>query len=299
MNNINICFTCDNTYSQYAGVTIASILKNAAADDNLSFYIISYDISEDNKNKILNLKNIKNCNITFITPAADLFCEFEGIKTIDYLPLVSFFRLKLSSLLPNIDKVIYLDPDIIVNSSLAGLFNIDIDNYYCGGVLDINHKKLGKQINLKTENSYINSGMLLINLKKWRDENAEKQFNECAKHYIKEIAFGDQDLINMCFDGKILILDYKWNMQVVNLCCRSEFTDKFNIIHYTGSSKPWKFGSYVPLKKYYFEALKLTGWKFPNKRQRMLSEICGILLYLKQYPFFIFSPNFIKALFTK
>ena len=103
----------------------------------------------------------------------------------------------------------------------------------------------------------------------------------------------------MCFDGKILILDYKWNMQVVNLCCRSEFTDKFNIIHYTGSSKPWKFGSYVPLKKYYFEALKLTGWKFPNKRQRMLSEICGILLYLKQYPFFIFSPNFIKALFTK
>ncbi len=299
MNNINVCFTCDNLYSQYAGVTIASILKNAAVDDNLSFYIISYDISEKNKNKIINLKHIKDCNITFIVPPKSLFKEFEKIKTIDYLPLVSFFRLKLSSLINDIDKVIYLDPDTIVKSSLFPLFNIDISNYYCGGVLDINYEKLGKKINLKTDKSYINSGMLLVNLKKWREENAEKQFTKCAKQYIEEIAFGDQDLINKCFDGEILILDCKWNMQVVNLCCRSQFTDEFNIIHYTGVSKPWKFASYVPLKKYYFEYLKLTDWKTPDGKQRLISDICGILLYLKQNPLFLFNPYFIKAILPK
>lgn len=297
MNNIHICYTCDDNYAKYAGVSIASILYNANTDDNIFVYIISPDISDTNKEKIKNLNKIKNFDLKFIYPATEDFEEFQNIKTTDYLPIASFFRLKLASYIKDIDKVLYLDPDIVINKSLSELFNTDIQEYYCGGIPDVGYKKLGKRINLKGDEFYINSGVLLVNLKKWRDEEAEKQFINCAKEYHKIFVLGDQDIINKSFAGKILKINNKWNLQVINFCSRSDYSRHFNILHYTGGSKPWKFGSYIPLREHYFKYLDLTDWEKPDKMWHIKSKITGFFLYLKHRPLFIFRPGFFKAVF--
>ncbi len=298
MNEIKVCYTCDDNYAKYTCVSIASILKNASNDDNLTIYIISNNISEENKNKLENLKTIKDFRLKIITPTNDLFKDFQGIRTTDYLPIASFFRLKISSLITDIDKVIYIDPDTIVNKSLTELYNIDISNYYCGGILDIGYKRLGKKIGLKNNEFYINSGVLLINLEKWRREKAEEKFINYASENLDKITLGDQDLINKCFAGNILKLDGKWNVQVVNFCSRSDYTQNFNILHYTGGAKPWKFGSYIPLKKYYFKYLDLTTYDKPNKIWHIKSTIVGFFLYLKHRPLFILRPGFYKSIFS-
>lgn len=297
MGKINVCLTCDNNYARYAGVTIASILKNANTDDELNFFIISMDISQENMENIKKLTNIKDFTINFVNPPKELFSEYIDTKTTDYLPLASFYRLKLPSLIPLEDKVIYLDCDVVVNKSLSSMFNIDIENYYCGGIKDIGYKRLGKRIGLKNGQTYINSGVLLVNLKKWRKDNAELKLSTYAKEYPEKLFLGDQDLINICFADEILLLDSKWNVQVVNLCSRSDYSCIFNILHYTGASKPWKMGSYIPLKEHYYKYLSLTNWEKPDKMWHIKSNLIGMLLYLKHRPFFVFRPGCWKALY--
>ena len=297
MSRISLCITCDNNYAKYAGVTIASILSNALESDSYKFYIVSDSITDEYKDVIKQLSKIKNFEIEFVYPEKDLFSEYTNTKTTDYLPLASFYRLKLATLIPNEDKIIYLDCDTVVNTSLSSLFNINIDNYFCAGIKDVGYKRLGKRLGLTQEQTYINSGVLLINLKKWREDNAELKLSDFAKEHPEKLSLGDQDLINICFANEILLLDGKWNVQVVNFCSRSDYSNDFKILHYMGGSKPWKMGSYIPLKKYYFKYLKMTQWESPDIIWHLKSNILGALLYFKHRPLFMFRPGFFKSLF--
>lgn len=297
MSNINVCYTCDNNYAPYVAVSLASVLKNANEDDALRFYVISNDISEDNKQKILALRNYKNCEITILTPAETVFDNFKGITTSYYLPIASFFRLKIASLIQNEDKILYIDPDTVVETSLKKLFDTDIENYFCAGIKDIGHKKYEKRLCFKKGTFYVNSGVLLLNLKKWREENAEDKFVKTSQEIKDIIKLGDQDLINKAFEDKILIVDGKWNVQVVNYCSRSDYSQKCNIIHYMGGQKPWKFGSYIPLRDRYFKYLELTDYEKPTKDWHRKSNIQAFWAYLKWRPLFMFRPGFFKAIF--
>ena len=98
-NKINVCLACDDNYSKYAGVVIASILANATLDDNLSIYILDGGISEARKQEINSLKSIKDCEITFVTIDQSLFTEYTKIKTHSYVTIATYYRLKLPTLL--------------------------------------------------------------------------------------------------------------------------------------------------------------------------------------------------------
>ena len=123
---INVCLACDNNYAKYAGVVIASILVNANHDDELVFYILDGGIEQDNKEKILSLKSIKDCKINFVEIDNNLFRDYMSVKTHEYISLATYYRLKLPSMLSDIKRVIYFDCDVVVNSSLKSLFNKDI-----------------------------------------------------------------------------------------------------------------------------------------------------------------------------
>ncbi len=295
MSEIKICFTVDNNYAKYTGSAVASVLSNANIDDKLTFYIISSDITEENKEKINNLKRIKDFSIVYIKPKEDEFSEFKKIKTTGYLPLTSFYRLKLASYI-NEDKIIYLDPDIIVNTSLKELYNTNVEQYFMGAIADIGSKRYHKRNQLK-QKFYVNSGVLLINLKKWRQENAEEIFINCAKDNQNVFILGDQDILNKAFDGKILKLDSRWNVQVSNYTSRSNYSLKFNILHYTGPQKPWKYGAYTPFKEYYFKYSALTDWETPDKKWQKKSNLKSYINYFRHRPLFIFRPGFIKAVY--
>ena len=117
MSRINVSLACDNNYAKYAGVVIASILANANKDDNLFFYILDGGISAEYKQQILSLKKIKDCEISFIAIDETLFEDYKKVQTHFYITLPTYYRLKLPSLLPDIDRIIYFDCDFVICSS--------------------------------------------------------------------------------------------------------------------------------------------------------------------------------------
>ena len=77
MDKINVCIACDDNYAKYAGVLIASVLSNAASNDNLAVYILDGGISEERKAEILTLKNIKDCEIILGVRPEHMVLSFE------------------------------------------------------------------------------------------------------------------------------------------------------------------------------------------------------------------------------
>lgn len=291
---INVGIACDENYSKYAGVVIASVLYNSKQDDTLCFYILTDGLSENIKAEILKLKEIKDCEIKFITLEEKLFEAYKSIKTHSYIPICTFYRLKLSSILPDVDKIIYLDCDVVVNKSLNELYNSDLGENIVGGVRDINRRML------KRNPSYVNAGMLVMDLKKIREQNIEDEFLNWTKNHIDTIKMGDQEIINEVLKGRIQILDDRWNVQSSNFTNRSSYTKNPWIIHYVSKRKPWHFGSFSYHKNYYFKYLQLTPWALTDEDKKYWynkNKSASFWGYLKYRPFFMFRPMFYKALF--
>lgn len=292
--DINVCISCDNNYAKYAGIVITSVLANASDDDSLSFYILDGGIDNENIEKILSLKKIKECNINFIQIDESIFEDFKKLTTHKYISVAAYFRLKLPSLLPNIDKIIYFDCDVIVNTSLRNLYNTVMNDCPIAGVVDIKKKIV------RVNPGYVNSGVLVMDLNKMRELSLENKFYEYAKQNFEHIKCGDQEVINAVCKGDIKILDNKWNVQISNFTNRSDYMKNPYIVHFVSKNKPWQFGSYSYKKELFFTYLQKSPWKIDKKeyiKQRYIGEIVSWLRYLKYRPLFMFRPKFYYALY--
>lgn len=154
-DQINICLACDNNYAKYAGVVITSVLYNAENNDNYNFYIIHNGLIESWRKEILSLKNIRNCDIKFIEVNDNLYSDCKNFQTNKYLSVAACYRLKLPLLLPSINKISYLDCDVIVNSNIANLYNIEIGRNLIARI---------KDICVRLFEGCINSGVVIFNL---------------------------------------------------------------------------------------------------------------------------------------
>ena len=288
---INVCLSCDENYAQYAGVVIASILANAKAKDNLHFYILDGNISNDSKEKILSLKYIKDCEIEFIQVNEQDFEDYKNIPNHNYITISTYYRLKLASLIPDVDKIIYLDCDVIVCSSLAVLFNTNLQENIFGGVWDID-------LRLRNNPKYVNAGVLLMDLNKIREQGIESIFLEYAQQNWQNIQLGDQGIINDVLKGKILNIDERYNVQSECFIRRSSFTKNPVIIHYIGSQKPWHFGSWSVHKDLYFRYLQMTPWRLSDKELKkwgLQNKIYSFYKWFCHRPFFYLQPKFWRA----
>ena len=294
MTKINVCLACDDNYSKYAGVVIASILANSAPSDNLHFYILDGGIKEENKTKINELKSIKNCEINFVNIDESLFENYKNIQTHAYITLPAYYRLKIASLLPDVDRIIYFDCDVVVNSSLKTLFNIDLGSNPFGGVRDINKRMLKKNPN------YINSGVLVMDLKNMREQNIEELLLNWTKEHFDTIKTGDQQIINDALKGRIKIVNDEWNVQSSNFTNRSSYTLNPKVIHYVARKKPWHWASFSYHRDLYFKHLQLTPWKLNKdeyKHWTKDNQIASLISYVKYRPMFFLRLRFYEALF--
>ena len=253
---------------------IASLLYNKNDLDKICIYIITDGITKQNIQKINNLKSIAACEIRFINIDKNLFAKCPLPKEAPHISHATYYRFMLPELLADTDKILYLDCDINIVSNLNELYNTDISNYYFAGVSDVSEKECCKRLNLT---KYCNAGVLLINLKKCREENiSEKLFEYCAEHY-NEIKWGDQDVLNKVLQDKILVLEKVWNTQTCDKAV-DEIKRDAKIIHYLSRKKPWMINYNLPLREVYIKYLGMTSWK--NKC--LLYRIYGLISKLTE-----------------
>ncbi len=258
MANIDITFCVNNGYVKQLATTLVSILENNK-NHKFNFYVLSSDFSEESKNKLKKLRlRYKNCSIRYVLVDKS---SFQSLKlNIEYISLETYYRYVIADLLPDIDKVLYLDADLVVNGNLEGLWSLDLEENYLGGVADlyiegINHKP---SIGFKDADLYVNAGVLLMNLKKMRQDKMGQKLIEQTERLFNTIKFQDQDILNIVFKGKIKELDQAYNFMTKNAKKHYDKVRSALIIHYTGKTKPWNKESKHRLKKIYKKYEKIT-----------------------------------------
>lgn len=209
---IDIVFVCDNKYAHMLASSIESILSNKSGDDAINVYVISHNLS-DAVIKNLRLVSASRANIAFI--------KFD-IKRLSGYPktfhIMGYAKCLIPELLPKLNKVLYLDVDTSVLTSLKPLWNTDIGNKYAAVVqnqfyereIENNNERLYKG-RYKNVQKFFNSGVMLMNLERMRADDMTNKFLYEMEHNRHH--YGDQPIFNYLFHEDVLYLEPKWNAQ--------------------------------------------------------------------------------------
>ncbi len=212
---------------------------------------------------------------------------FQDTPVIERLPEESFYRLMAFEFLPKeVERCLYLDPDILIRKPLAPLYDLDLGeniiaaaNHTRGLVEILNRTRLG----LKKEQRYINSGVMLMDIKKMRETLTVEGIIEATKKNIRKLWMGDQDLANILFADKTLYIDeLLWNLDERTrkknrkTFSKEDIAEKTAIIHYNGKYKPWLKGYKGELDEFYPE-IQEKGEKPKKKLFKQLVAIWHIV----------------------
>lgn len=243
MNKLNLAFCINDNHANYLFFTISMIKKY---NRNINVYVLTTDLSDVSKKKLKTLET-ENVNINFIDINKDKFTNLP--LTLQGITVETYYRYLLPEVLPNLDKVIYLDSDLLINGDLREIWDIDLEDYYLAGVNEIDLVNRFPEYKIKLgfnlEDLFINAGVLVFNLHKMRQDNiSEHLFSETIR--LKDtIMFQDQDVINIALKGKILELPLVYNYTVEAMEKELLPIDEIKIIHYNSpGAKPWNLENY-------------------------------------------------------
>lgn len=201
--------------------------------------------------------------------------ELKDAPTTERYPKEIYYRIFAARYLPDsIDRVLYLDPDVIVNHSVEELYTLPMDHYYFAAASHVGEllSKVNQlRLEMSEESLYINSGVMLMNLELLRrEQNVEDVFRFVRKHK-NSLLLPDRDIISGLYGTKIYPLDaFRYNMTERLFALYAPFEKELNmewirensvIIHYCGRGKPWKNNYVGCLNLFYDEAEKLLKSK--------------------------------------
>ena len=288
----------DDHYVKPLAVTLHSAASSLQANNHLHVVLMDGGISENSyqglRETLLDLPisiHVLKINRT----------EISDLTTSHHITHTAYFRLLAGRLLPDsISKVIYLDSDVLVREDLTNLWNLEIGEHYCLAATDIacpfidayeavqrqpeirssvpylaaispipNWRELG----LSGAAPYFNSGVMVLNLDRWRRERVDQQLLQCLRKNAAYVWCWDQYALNVVFSGQWGQLPARWNQgahvfeypsELHSPIDRHEFIemrDRPAVIHYTTEFKPWKYEPFHPLRETFFEYLDQTAWK--------------------------------------
>ena len=205
---MNVVYASDNDFAEKLGISMLSLLENNTGCEDISIYILDGGISEENKASLMETGERYGRTVVFLNVMHLLNDDMKQQRG----SVSTFSRLYLSRLLPeNIDKVLYLDCDLLVLKDLEKLYDSDISDYYCAGVGDCVSESHLKAIGLNVENNYFNAGVLLVNLKMWREEQVEEKFENFSTKCNNDVLYADQGIINSVLSERSLKLPPEYN----------------------------------------------------------------------------------------
>lgn len=215
---INVSYCADHNYAYLLASSIASILINAKEDDNLFFYILDNGLTIEDRDIISSLKKIKEFSILFKKLDMSIFdcCKIETrSKFKTYNNISTYGRLMIANVFNEVDKLLYLDADIIVEKSLRELFSIHLNGKLFGACTDKDSIIQATRLNI-FHGSYFNAGVLLIDCMQWRKKNIINKIIDFLKNYKDELNWADQDLLNIMFSHEsVYLLDKRYNYPAI------------------------------------------------------------------------------------
>lgn len=260
MNSINLCLITDNNFALPTAVTIESIAKNANDSYSYNIYVIcNKNVDEGNRTKLLACgENRTNIHINLVIVEDD--SRYQLFEKKDFpVSISATFKFSIPNLLPDLDKVLYIDGDLIVQSDLTAFFSTDVSDVYAGVIKDYHaltfKGDVWERLGIRLE-GYFNSGVMLLNLAKMREEDVTEKLIDYRLNGINY--YMDQDTLNVVFGRKVKYLDFKYNATLTNWRNKTsedlsgyyqmeyredkyDYLREAEIVHYCSSDKPWRY----------------------------------------------------------
>ena len=252
----------------------------------ITFYVLEKQISEDKKQKLNGIVASYGRKLVLI-PMPDMQKDFNFpiARVRKKWILDSYCRLFLGTILPKeVERVLYLDCDTLCHGSLKEFWHQDLEGNYCAAVTDAVGEHYYNLFEMNETSRYCNSGMVLFDLKKWREDKMEDKVAQYVRQHNGYVFFMEQSVMNIVLQDKIKILHPKYNVytlisgmsyQELKLLrhCKRFYTEKEcneakadpKLIHLTNlfmvKGRPWYEGNEHPYRELFLKYWGLTPWK--------------------------------------
>jgi len=265
--NTNVAFVFDEKYAQYAATTITSMILNSDLDNNYTFYVVmdsKNPITEETQKKIASISSVRDFNIKFIEFPESLIEEnkelLNSLQENKRYPRLVYFRILLGKLLPDLEKLLITDVDILVYRDLYDLSNIELDQYLVAAVVDPYNFRNGRLVRRSKCEAFppefFNVGIMVQNLKLMTKEDVYTQFQKTGKKFICDNLFPEQDNLNITTNRRALFLSSRWNMIPIKDDYEGIYPNGFMpfIVHHANVK---------PYSKFFLDKIK-NGQKIPE-----------------------------------
>ncbi|MFI3296356.1 MAG: glycosyltransferase family 8 protein [bacterium] len=302
---MNILCATDNNYVQPCYIMLLSLFEKNSSHE-IDVYILVSELTAESEKALNSISTNPKHRVILIE--VDEKLNYCPIREGDHISLAAYYRILAPMLLPaQINKILYLDVDIIICDDISDLYNTDISNYAIGAILDTclsNCSRLGYSLSL----GYVNSGVLLMNIDYWREHTIMDKCLEFIRLCPEKCILHDQDAINYVLREQKKLLPIKYNFQTSFLYRCLVFSDEvlrevydivnnrsFAILHYAAPNKPWERGCYLPYKEYYLKYKKLSPYaNLPIPHQpimwyikRGIYKLCAFIGLVKPFSTYI------------
>lgn len=305
MSLIHLACAADERYLPHCAAMLRSVFESNAADEVVVHFMHSREFPLNQLNTLS----------TFVTDAGAGWhgvCISDGLLTglpsSENYPSVVWQRVLLPILLPDVDKVLYLDSDVIVLGSLLPLWNLDISDYYVAAVTNPMGDEMAgwpQWIGLPNAKAYFNNGVMVMNLRLLRADNATEKILRHGVEHPDKVYWPEQCAMNVVLHGRRYALHPKWNVMNNFITLRrgedlispldlAEALARPQIIHFEGAqqTKPWHYRSEHPYRNVYLMHRQKTPWPLAQlegrtaanfvKRRLVPARLLRVLSRLRQ-----------------
>lgn len=291
MADLNIAFIADGSFFLPSVVALTSLLKNKKKESVYHIYFVVVDFTQKQKEILKKMAEKKQTALDIVEiKEADLQEKYAGIAKHDCCASVSaLIKFDLPYICADVDKLLYLDGDIIVQSDLSELESIDFTEREYGAVVEDSGVLYSETLIRQNISGYFNSGVMLLNLEALRKNKIPEKLVE-EKFNSQDNSLMDQHVLNIVFKAHVKSLPHKYNLLYMNLIRARYFyslsIDDINakysmdyktwedmreraaVIHYSSFDKPWKYSdvSGVEIWDYYFRISPLKNYPLRRKK---------------------------------
>lgn len=241
-NEIPVFFSTDDNYIPYLDVAIASLIANASKRYDYRIIVLNTGLDPENIAKV-KLRACDGFAIDFVDISENVKDIKSHFQNVYHFSVVTYYRLFIASLFPQYDKIVYLDCDLVVLGDISELYHAPLGNNILGAAPEQyvqNTKEFRRYAKVALgvdPDGYVNAGVLVINLKAFRENKIEEKFVKLITKYNFDLLDPDQAYLNYLCRGKIYMLPNGWNKEPMPLTCEGAK----NIIHYALYKKPWQY----------------------------------------------------------
>lgn len=285
---MNIVYACDDGYAMLVGVSVQSLFEANKDADIINVFVLSSGVSADNKKNLEAVAEKYGRSLSFVEVNDDVLNAKALNIDVQRWSIAAFARLFTPQLLPDLTKILYLDCDTLVLGALKDLWNTDFGDFTCAAVAEPFGTLHKANVGMTADDVYYNSGVMLIDLNKWRQIDAKKEFIASIQRHSGCVPYVDQGVLNEVFRKQIIQLPAKYNVYTEyydfsyeevnkyrddkNVYSEAEIESAKNapvVVHFVSSfltPRPWVENSTHPYAKQWDKILSTTPWCNVAKR---------------------------------